>query len=323
MSSLNYYLRRTASLVVTVVVVVGLNFLIIHVAPGNPVDIMSGTQAPSPQQVVYLEHYYGLDQPLYIQFWRYVDGLLHGNFGMSISFDQPVNSVVGAHIWATLLLTLAAAILALIIGVLLGTYAAARGEGRMDLALSIVTYLFYAMPVFWLGLLLILAFSSWLHLFPTSGMTNLRESYTGLAYVGDVAYHMALPVATLTLVQFPIYYRIGKASMMEVLHEDYITTLTATGMHPNRVMFKYALKNAILPTVTIFGLSLGYVITGAALVEIVFGWPGIGQLTLNAVFSRDYTLLMGIYIMTSVSIAVMILLTDVAYSLLDPRIRYS
>jgi peptide/nickel transport system permease protein len=154
-------------------------------------------------------------------------------------------------------------------------------------------------------------------------MANLRESYTGMAYVGDVAYHMVLPVATLTLVQFPIYYRIGKASMMEVLHEDYITTLTATGMHPNRVMFKYALKNAILPTVTIFGLSLGYAITGAALVEIVFGWPGIGQLTLNAVFSRDYTLLMGIYIMTSVCIAVMILLTDVAYSLLDPRIRYS
>jgi len=322
MGVLNYFVRRTVSVVITVILVVALNFAIIHLAPGSPVDIMSGTLAPSPQQVVYLEHFYGLDQPLYIQFLKYVSGLAHGNFGMSISFNQPVLTVVGAHIWATLLLTLTAAVLAFIIGAFLGTYTAARANGRLDLVVSIVTYLFYAMPVFWLGLLLILVFSSWLNLLPTSGMTSLRESYTGFALVLDVIHHMILPVAALTLVQIPVYYRIAKASMVEVLREDFVTTLTATGMRASRIMLRYALKNAILPTVTIFGLSLGYVITGAALVEIVFGWPGIGQLTLNAVFARDYPLLMGIYIITSISIAVMILLTDATYAVLDPRIRY-
>jgi peptide/nickel transport system permease protein len=322
MGVLNYFARRTVSVVVTVILVIALNFLIIHMAPGNPVDIMGGLQSPSPQQVAYLERYYGLNQPLFIQFFKYVGGLLHGNFGMSISYNQPVITVVAEHIWATLLLTLTAAVLAFVVGAFLGTFTAARANGRLDIALSVVTYVLYAMPVFWLGLLLILTFSSWLQILPVSGMTSLRETFTGFALVLDVMQHMVLPVSALALVQIPVYYRIAKASMSEVLHEDYITTLRATGMHTNRVMLRYALKNAILPTVTIFGLSLGYVITGAALVEIVFGWPGIGQLTLNAVFARDYTLLMGIYIMTSISIAIMILITDVAYAILDPRIRY-
>lgn len=178
------------------------------------------------------------------------------------------------------------------------------------------------MPAFWLGLMLILVFASKLHVLPTSGMVDVRQSYVGVAHLMDVMRHMALPVGTLTLVQIPVYYRITRSSMTQALKEDYVTTLLATGMRPGLVFRKYAFKNAILPTVTIFGLSLGYVITGAALVEIVFGWPGIGQLTLNAVLQRDYPLLMGVYIMASISIAVMILATDAVYAVLDPRIRY-
>jgi peptide/nickel transport system permease protein len=177
------------------------------------------------------------------------------------------------------------------------------------------------MPSFWLGLILIVMFSTKLHLFPTTGMHNVREDYHGLRNVLDVLQHLVLPALTLVLVQTPIYYRITRASVAQQQREDYVTTFRATGMGDGRIFRRYALRNAILPTVTVFGLSLGYVVTGAALVEIVFAWPGIGRLTLDAVFQRDYPLLLGIYLIIAITISVAILLTDLVYAALDPRIR--
>jgi len=153
-------------------------------------------------------------------------------------------------------------------------------------------------------------------------MMDVRATYTGFRHVLDVAYHLVLPVTALALVQIPVYYRITRSSVIQVLREDFITTLRATGMSENRIFRKYAFKNAILPTVTMFGLQLAYVVTGAALVEIVFSWPGMGRFMLTAVFRRDYPLLMGIYLMMALSVAVTILITDILYAVLDPRIRY-
>ncbi|HYH10805.1 MAG TPA: ABC transporter permease, partial [Thermomicrobiales bacterium] len=211
--------------------------------------------------------------------------------------------------------------IALTIGTLLGAIAAQRSGDPVDSTLSFTNYALFAIPSFWLGLVLIVIFSSKLGWLPTAGMRDVRADYTGWRDTLDVIQHMILPVATLALVQIPIYFRITRASVLQQQREDYVTTFRATGMPAPRVFKRYALRNALLPTVTVFGLGLGFVFTGAALVEIVFAWPGIGRLTLDAVFRRDYPLLLGVYLVLAVAVSIAVLLTDIVYALLDPRIR--
>ncbi|MEZ4500834.1 MAG: ABC transporter permease [Thermomicrobiales bacterium] len=222
---------------------------------------------------------------------------------------------------ATLLLTFSAAVLACLLGAFLGAFGAQRAGKPIDSGLSVGAYALSAVPVFWLGMVLIVIFASRLGWLPTSGMRTARVNYTGWRDVLDVLEHMILPVTTLALVQVPIYYRITRASVLLQQGEEYVTTLRATGMPESRIFRRYALRNAILPTVTVFGLSLGFLFTGAALVEIVFAWPGIGRLTLDAVFRRDYPLLLGIYLMLAIAVSVAVLVTDIVYAFLDPRIR--
>ena len=179
------------------------------------------------------------------------------------------------------------------------------------------------MPPFWLGLIMILFFASTLHWLPTSGMVNLRSPATGWGHVADVITHLTLPCATMTLIQIPQYLRITRSSVVQAMQEDYMTTFRAAGMSEGRIFRRYVLKNAILPTLTVFGISLAYVVSGAALVEIVFAWPGMGRLMLNAINRRDYPVLMGIYLMITVAVAVMTMLVDLIYAWLDPRIRLS
>jgi peptide/nickel transport system permease protein len=200
---------------------------------------------------------------------------------------------------------------------------AARREGSLiDIIFSGVSYIFNSMPSFWLGLMLIIGFATQLKLLPSYGMTDIRNTYTGYKYYLDIAKHMILPVGTLILIQIPIYFRISKSSVLQVTSEDYILTLRATGMNERKIFNKYIFRNAILPTITIFGISMAYLITGVALIEIVFAWPGTGRLVLTAITQRDYPTLMGIYLVMSISVAVMMIIVDVVYALFDPRIRY-
>ncbi|HEU0165625.1 MAG TPA: ABC transporter permease, partial [Thermomicrobiales bacterium] len=196
-----------------------------------------------------------------------------------------------------------------------------RSGKPVDTALSFGNYALFALPSFWLGLIMIVIFSSKLGWLPTAGMRNVRADYTGWRDRFDVLEHLILPVATLALVQIPIYFRITRASVLLQQREDYVTTFRATGIPESKIFRRYALRNALLPTVTVFGLSLGFVFTGAALVEIVFAWPGIGRVTLDAVFRRDYPLLLGIYLVLAIAVSIAVLLTDLVYALLDPRIR--
>jgi peptide/nickel transport system permease protein len=232
-----------------------------------------------------------------------------------------VLDLIMARLPATLLLTLTSAVIAFAGGTLLGAVAARKQNSATDLGLSFLSYTFFSIPAFWLGLILILVFASKLGWFPTSGMRNVRADYTGWRDWLDVAHHMVLPALTLILVQMPIFYRITRSSVAQQQREDYVTTFRAAGIPEGRIFRRYALRNAILPTVTVFGLNLGYVVTGAALVEIIFAWPGIGRLALDAVFRRDYPLLLGIYLMLAVAVSLAILITDVVYAMLDPRIR--
>lgn len=316
-----YIARQLASIIPTILLSVVINFVLLHAAPGDPARVMAGRDNPTAEQIAAIRAELGLDQPLPVQFWNYVTELAQGNLGQSLAFRQPVFSLIMDRLPATLLLTATSAVLALVVGTLLGVVAARNSGKPVDSALSFGNYALFAIPSFWLGLIMIVIFASKLGWLPTSGMRTVRADYTGWRDVLDVAQHLVLPVVTLALVQVPIYFRITRASVMLQQREEYMTTFRATGMPRPRIFRRYALRNALLPTVTVFGLGLGFVFTGAALVEIVFAWPGIGRLTLDAVFRRDYPLLLGIYLILAIAVSVAVLLTDILYAVLDPRIR--
>lgn len=307
-----YISRQLASIVPTIFLSIVINFILLHAAPGDPARVLAGRDNPTEEQIAAIRADLGLDRPLPVQFWNYLTELFQGNMGESIAFKQPVFDLILSRMPATLLLTFTSAVLALVLGTLLGVAAAQRAGSFKDSMLSFGNYTLFAMPGFWLGLILMVVFSSQLGWFPTAGMRTVRADYTGFRDVLDVLHHMVLPVLTLTLVQTPIYFRITRASVVQQRHEDYMTTFRATGIPRNKTFRRYALRNALLPTVTLFGLSFGFVFTGAALVEIVFAWPGIGRLTLDAVFRRDYPLLLGVYLMLAITVSIAVMLTDIS-----------
>lgn len=316
-----YVLRRLLTGLMTVVLVMVLNFFLMHLAPGDPVKIIAGMDKPDAAAMEALRARYGLDKPLITQLFIYIGNLLRGDLGNSYTYNQPVADLLFTRMGSSLLLALTACVLSFLIGTGLGLFTARKNGKTLDNVLTYVSYLFDSMPSFWLGLMAILIFASTLHVLPTSGMVSLRNKATGFNYVLDVLVHMVLPCGTLTVIQIPQYLRITRTSVKQVMAEDYMTTFRAAGMKESRIFRRYVLKNAILPTLTVFGISLAYVVSGAALVEVVFAWPGMGQLMLSAIGRRDYPVLMGIYLMISLSVAVMTMAVDLLYAWLDPRIR--
>ncbi len=316
-----YLGRQILTIIPTIILSVVINFMLLHAAPGDPARLYAGKDSATPEQVEAMRVQLGLDRPLPVQFFSYVEQLLHGNLGQSQAYRQPVIDLIMDRMPATLMLTLTSAIIAFVVGVFLGAWTARRANSKSDIGISFLNYALFSIPAFWLGLIFIVVFASKLGWFPTSGMRTARVQYTGVEAWIDVGRHMVLPTLTLILVQIPIFYRVTRASVAEQQSEAYVQTFRATGMSEDRIFRKYALRNAILPPVTVFGLNLGYVVTGAALVEIVFAWPGIGRLALDAVYKRDYPLLLGIYLILAIAVSICILLTDVVYAWLDPRIR--
>lgn len=317
-----YALKRTLTGLLTVLIVFAINFVIIKAAPGDPISTLMGKENNDPEIRAALEEKYGLNKPMPVQFVSYLKTAMTGDLGTSIIFDRPVTDMIGEKVAATVLLGLTSAVLAAVIGTLMGIYAARHEGSLLDVISSGASYTLNSMPSFWLGLMMIILFASKLGWFPSYGMTDTRAGYTGIEYVLDVLKHMFLPVVTLTLVLLPQYFRIAKSSVLQVANEDFITTFRATGMSEGKIFNKYIFRNAILPTITIFGISMAYLITGVALVEIVFAWPGMGRLVMTAITQRDYPTLMGIYLVMSVSVAVVMILVDIVYALFDPRIRY-
>lgn len=316
------YLRKRAITGILVILVsLSITFFLIHLSPGNPITILAGTDNPSPEMIETLNEKYGLDQPIHVQFFKYIGSLLRGDLGYSIMNNEPVLDLILERLGPTLLLALTGLILAAIIGTILGIYAARKNGSKFDVFMSGVSYIFDAMPPFWLGMMLILIFASVFNLFPTSGMVDLRASPEGVGYYLSVAQHLVLPLATIVLTQIPFFYRIARSSVIQTMSEDFITTYRATGMDEGKIFRKYVFKNSILPTITMFGISLAYVIAGVAIIEIVFAWPGMGRLLLDSIMKRDYPLLMGIYLFLSIAIAVTMILVDVVYSIIDPRIK--
>lgn len=317
-----FALRRFFSGLLTVFVVFALNFVIIHAAPGNPVKSIIGKETSNPELTQALMDKWGLNDSFTVQFSRQLGNTLKGDLGTSILYNRPVNEMILERLGATLLLGVVTAVLSLLIGTALGVICSRKEGSWLNRILSVITYALDSMPSFWLGLMLIILFSSKLGLLPTQGMENVRAGYTGLRHVLDVLYHLILPSLTLVLISIPGYFRIAKSSIQQVTSEDFIITLRATGMSEKKIFSKYIFRNAILPTVTLFGITLAFLVTGVSLIEIVFSWPGMGRLTMTAINQRDYPVLMGIYFVMSVSVALVMVLVDIAYAMLDPRIRY-
>ena len=312
--------RRAVLALPLVLAVVTLTFFLVHLAPGDPAYILAG-DAASPELLARIRQEYGLDQPLSVQFVSFLTKAVTGDFGTSIYFHKPVFAVILDRFPATVLLTGTAMVIASGLGILLGVIAANHAGTRVDALISTISLVGYSVPGFWIGQLLILLFAVQLDWVPAGGMTAARASYTGWRYVSDVAVHMILPVATLTVFLLTMIARFTRTAMVEALGQDFIRVAQAKGASPRRVLWNHAFRNAVVTTVTVIGLEFGAVLAGAVIVEIVYGWPGLGRLFYDAIFRRDFPLLTGCFMFSSIIVIVVNTVSDAVCALVDPRPR--
>jgi peptide/nickel transport system permease protein len=303
---LNFLVSRLFSAVVVVLGVSCLVFLLIHLVPGDPVEVMLGeTSQPADREA--LRHTLGLDLPVYIQLQQYLDGLLHLDLGASLHSRRPIVEILSERIPATLELAVAGLIVAIMVAFPLGILAAIRKDSVWDGGAMTFSLLGISIPNFWMGPLLILVFSLWLGWFPVSG----REGIASLV----------LPAVTLGTALAAILSRMIRASLLEVLNEDYIRTARAKGLSERSVIMHHAMRNALLPVITLMGLQLGALLGGAVITEIVFSWPGVGQLTIEAIQRRDYPVVQACILLISITYVIVNTFTEFVYAGLDPRIR--
>ena len=316
-------IRRLGSMLLVLLVVVVLNFLMLHLAPGDIADTIAQTMGGADEQdMAELRKQYGLDQPFFIQLFNYVGRVALLDFGHSHFYNVPVLDLIMERFPATLLLVFSAQILSLFVGILLGVYAAQNPNGLSSLFVNMFSLFGYAAPVFWTGILLLIAFSLHIPIFPVSGMRDITiESSNFFVHLMDVLRHLFLPMITLASIFFAYYSRLCRASMLEVLGADFVRTAKAKGLSKKDVLLKHALKNSLSPVITFAGLSFSAVVSGAILVETVYSWPGLGTLAFNSIISRDTPVLLGILIFSTLMVTVGNLLTDLALRALDPRIK--
>ena len=322
MTLLRFLVFRLIKMVGIVLAIVVVNFLLIHAAPGDPASVIAGQSgAADPVFLAQLRHQFGLDQPLYMQLWLYVKGIFQFDLGESHRQGRTVVSLLAERLPATLLLTGTAFVFALAVGVALGA-AAARRVGRLaDTIITVLALGFYATPIFWVGLMLVLVFSVWLGWLPSFGMGTVGANLHGFAAIADVAPYLVLPALTLGMFYVAVYARLTRASMLEVADQDFVKTARAKGVPEGRILRRHILRNALLPVITLAGIQAGQLIGGSILVETVFAWPGIGRLAFEALLARDYPVLLGVFLCTSVLVVVFNLITDLVYLVADPRME--
>lgn len=293
------------------------NFLIINFAPGDPVTVLAGENA-SQEYMDELRIKYGLNEPIQIRLMLYMKQLLKGDLGISYKYQQPVTNIIKEKMKVTLMLVLLSEIATIIVGTALGALAA-RHEGKpLDNIISNVSMMLYCMPVYWLGMLLILLFAVKLKWLPSSGMYSFGASEYSKTV--DLIRHLILPSITLFLVRIPTFIKLSRSTVVEVAQEDYIKTARAIGYSEKVIYKKHALRNALLPTVTVAGMSLSTVFSGALLTETVFSWPGMGRMIFDGVATRDYPIIMGGFLVTTILVVIGSLITDLIYMYLDPRV---
>jgi len=315
-----YLVRRVLEAVPLLLGVVVLTFVLVHTAPGDPVRILGGDGGDEAYYAT-MRAKFGLDRPVPEQLVIYIASALRGDFGYSYVQRRPVFDVIADRVPATALLMLSALVISTLLGLWLGVIAARSADRPPDRAITVVTLIGAATPAFWLGQVLVLVFAAGLGWLPVQGMTSARGVAPGFDTVIDLLRHLVLPVATLGFLQLALITRITRNGLIDELREDYIRTAFAKGLRPGVVVRRHALRNVLLPVITIIGSHFGTLLTGAVLTEIIFAWPGLGRLVFDATTTRDYPLLMAMFLVAAVSVIVANLLTDIAYTVLDPRVR--
>jgi len=330
-----YILKRLLALIPVLLGVTFVTFLSLHLVPGDPAIAMLGERA-SPEAVAELRKQLGLDEPFLVQYLKFLIRLLQGDFGRSIQSNNPVLSELAQKFPATIELAVFAMAVAVLIGLSAGLLAAARYRRFLDAFSMITSLIGVSMPIFWLGLILMILFSIQIPLFPISGRIDVEMGVTRLTgfYLIDSLFarnikafaeslrHLVLPSLTLATVPLSIIARMTRSSMLQALSQDYVRTAKAKGLSEWTVVVKHALRNALLPIVTTIGLQFGYLLGGAVLTETIFAWPGLGRLLVDAVNARDYPLVQGAAFLFALSFVFVNLLVDLLYAYIDPRIRY-
>lgn len=316
--------NKIVSAALLILAVITLNFTLIKLAPGNIVDTLAGNAGGMSEQLrEQIRATYGLDKSFVQQLFIYLKDVLSGNLGFSYYYNQPVAELILQRLPATMLLVLSALAISVTLGVLLGVVTARRPNGLLSQSVTVLSLAGYAAPAFWIGIMLIILFALMIPIFPISGMHSTGLAGGVVVSALDVLWHLVLPATTLAIIYLAQYSRLTRASMLEALSADYIRTARAKGVGEFKVLVKHALRNAMLPVITMTGMQFGNLFAGAVLVETVFDWPGLGRLAFESILRRDYPTILGILTCSAVMTIAANALTDLLYQYIDPRVRHS
>jgi peptide/nickel transport system permease protein len=318
---IKYITRRLLLSLPVIIGITILSFIIMKLSPGDPLanfinpsirveDLEKSRQA------------LGLNDPLFVQYFKWLGQVAKGNFGYTYSGNHSVSSLILERLPNTVILTVSAFVMSFVIGIPVGVLAAVKKNSRIDYGLTFLSLVGVAIPSFFFGLLVIYVFALVLGIFPSGGMVNIRAGYTGFAYFTDVLHHLILPAIVLSLGNIASISRFTRSNMLDVLKEDYIRTAKAKGLKNKAIVYKHAFRNALIPVVTIFGLSIPFLFSGAYITESIFNWPGMGQLGISAIQNREYGIIMALNLITATLVLLGNLTSDILYAIVDPRIRH-
>jgi len=316
-----YFLKKIANAVLTIVLVASFNFALFRILPGDPARLLLPKGKQPPEAVEKQRKAFNLDKPLWQQFIYYWGDTLQGEFGTSFSEKRPVSEVVAERIWPTVLLVGVGTIFATLIGMISGVFAGWRRNGTFDVVTTNLGMVFYSMPTFWFGLLMIMLFATELQWFPTGRMEEPGADLQGWDQIVSLVKHLFLPAFTFAISYVGEYHIIMRSSITGVMTEDFTLTARAKGLSDNKVLWKHVMPNALLPTVTIVMMNIGFVMSGAILSETVFNWPGLGLLAYESMEKRDYPVMQAVFLIASIAVILANLIADIMYYYLDPRVE--
>ena len=319
MRSADYVIKRGFFALVTIFVAITINFFLFRILPGSAVSDLSRVPHASPKLQHALTVEFGLDKPKWQQYLIYLKELFHGNMGVSFTYQQPVSHLLLADLKNTIPMVTVGTVAAIVVGVFTGVLSAWRRGSAPDQVSTHTAIFFYAFPTQWLGLMLLILFAG---ILPAAGMSNpfVFGTEPFWQHMGDIGIHMLLPAATLMLTAYGSYTLVVRSSMLETLGEDYVLTARAKGLPTRRIVWRHAVRNALLPMITLIALELGFIVGGVLLIEVIFSWPGIGLAMYQAIGERDYPMLEGGFLILAISVIVLNFIADLVYFRLDPRI---